>query len=304
MAAASLGQGASLNGAVPFPRSNPWNTDISQEPVDPNSANILATIAIDNGLHPDFGSGTYAGAIIGIPYYVVAGTQPLVRIRYVAYGDQSDKGPFPIPPDVMIEGYKPSGNPFGGDRHVLVIDKDHNRLYELYRTFPLSTGDGWRADSGAVFDLDSNNVRPTAQPGWTSADAAGLPIFPGLVRYDEVSTGRILHALRFTVAHTREAYVAPANHWASSDTNPNLPPMGMRVRLKASYVIPSSFSGQTKAILKALKTYGMIVADNGSNWYISGAPDPRWHNNRLVSELREVTRGNFEVVQMGTIVTP
>jgi hypothetical protein len=303
MAAASLGQGASLNGAVPFPADNPWNTDISHEPVDPNSANILATISIDNGLHPDFGSGTYAGSIIGIPYYVVPGTQPQVKIKYVAYGSQSDKGPFPIPPDTLIEGYKPSGKSFGGDRHVLVIDKDNNRLYELYRAFPLSTG-GWKADSGAIFHLDSNDVRPTAQPGWTSADAAGLPIFPGLVRYDEAASGLIAHALRFTVANTRKAYVAPANHWASSDTNPNLPPMGMRVRLKASYVIPSTFSKPTRAILQALKTYGMFVADNGSNWYISGAPDSRWKNSRLVSELREVTRGNFEVVKMGTIVTP
>jgi hypothetical protein len=303
MAAASLGQGASLNGAVPFPADNPWNTDISQAPVDPNSANILATIDIGNGLHPDFGSGTYAGSIIGIPYYVVPGTQPRVSIRFVAFGAQSDPGPYPIPPDTLIEGYKPNGNSFSGDRHVLVIDKDHNRLYELYRAFLLSNG-GWKADSGAIFHLNSNNVRPTAEPGWTSADAAGMPIFPGLVRFDEASTGTIAHALRFTVANTRKAYVAPANHWASSDTNPDLPPMGMRVRLKASYVIPSSFSKRTRAILQALKTYGMFVADNGSNWYISGAPDPRWNNDRLVSELREVTRANFEVVKMGTIVAP
>jgi hypothetical protein len=303
MATAGLGQGASLNGAVPFPADNAWNTDISGAPVDPNSGAILATIDIGNGLHPDFGKGTYAGAIIGIPYYVVAGTQPKVTIKYKAFGDQSDKGPFPIPPDTLIEGYKPNGNKFSGDRHVLVIDRDNNRLYELYRAFQQLDG-SWRADSGAIFHLDSNNVRPTAQPGWTSADAAGLPIFPGLARYDEASTGQILHALRFTVEHTRKAYVAPANHWASSDTNPDLPPMGMRVRLRASYVIPSTFSKQTKAILRALKTYGMFVADNGSNWYISGTPDSRWNNDRLVTELREVTRGNFEVVKMGTIITP
>jgi hypothetical protein len=303
MANASLGAGASLNGAVPFPANNAWNTDISKSPVDPNSGNLIASIGLTTGLHPDFGKGTYAGAVIGIPYVVVAGSQALVPIKFTQYGSQSDPGPYPVPPNAPIEGYKPNGKPFGGDRHVLVIDKDDNRLFEMWSAYPQPNG-SWKAGSGAIFDLDSNNVRPTAQPGWTSADAAGLPIFPGLVRYDEVATGTIPHALRFTVAASREAYVPPANHWASNSTSANLPPMGMRVRLKASYVIPSTFSFQTRTILKALQKYGMMVADNGSNWFISGTPDERWNNNKLVNELREVQGSNFEVVQMNGIVTP
>jgi hypothetical protein len=301
MAGAALGQGASLNGAVPFPRTNPWNVDISKQPVDPRSGALIASIGLDTGLHPDFGSGTYDGSILGIPYFVVTGARAKVRIRFTAYGDQSDKGPYPIPPNARIEGYKPSGRPFDGDRHVLVVDRDNDRLYELYRAFKRPDG-SWNADSGAVFHLDSNAVRPTAEPGWTSADAAGLPIFPGLVRYDEAAAGVIAHALRFTVDRTRRAYVPPATHFASSDASPNLPPMGMRVRLKASYRIPPAFSRPTKAILRALKTYGMFVADNGSDWFISGAPDPRWNNDRLTSELRQVKGRNFEVVRMRGLV--
>jgi hypothetical protein len=303
MANASLGIGAPLNGAVPFPANNAWNTNISKSPVDPNSDNLIASIGLTTGLHPDFGKGTYAGAIIGIPYVVVSGTQALVPIKFTLYGSQSDPGPYPVPSNVLIEGYKPDGKPFGGDRHVIVIDKDDNRLFEMWSSYPQTNG-SWKAGSGAIFDLDSNDVRPTAKPGWTSADAAGLPIFPGLVRYDEVATGTIPHALRFTVAASREAYVSPANHWASSSTSVNLPPMGMRVRLKASYVIPSTFSFQTRTILKALQKYGMMVADNGSNWFISGTPDNRWNNNDLVNQLREVQGSNFEVVQMKGIVTP
>jgi hypothetical protein len=303
MAGAGLGQGASLNGAIPFPADNAWNTDISAAPVDPNSDAIISHIPIGNGLHPDFGAGTYAGAIIGIPYFIVDNSQPKLKVKYVAFGDQSDPGPMPIPANVLIEGYHPNGKAFGGDRHVLVINRDSNLLYELFNAHLTDKG-FWKADSGAIFHLDSNNVRPTQQPGWTSADAAGLPIFPGLARYDEASTGTILHALRFTVSSTRKAYLPPANHWASASTDPNLPPMGMRVRLKASYVIPSAYSKQTRAILKALQKYGMIVADNGSDWYISGTPDSHWNNDHLVSELREVTRGNFEVVKMTGLVTP
>ncbi len=303
MANASLGAGASLNGAVPFPASNAWNTDISKAPVDPNSDNLIASIGLTTGLHPDFGKGTYAGALIGIPYVVVSGSQALVPIKFTQYGSQSDPGPYPVPANAPIEGYKPNGKPFGGDRHVLVIDKDDNRLFEMWTAYPQTNG-SWKAGSGAIFDLDSNDVRPTAQPGWTSADAAGLPIFPGLVRYDEVATGTIPHALRFTVNSSREAYVPPANHWASSSTSVNLPPMGMRVRLKASFVIPSEFSAETKTILRALQKYGMMVADNGSNWFISGTPDERWNNNKLVNELREVQGSNFEVVKMKGIVTP
>jgi hypothetical protein len=302
MAGAALGVGANLRGAVSFPKTNAWNADISDEPVDPNSDRLIASIGLDAGLHPDFGAGTYRGARIGIPYVVVSGGQPEVRVKFTAYGDQSDKGPYPVPRKAPIEGFRPDGGPFGGDRHVLVIDRDDDRLYELYRAFPRADG-GWNADSGAVFHLDDDNVRPTAKPGWTSADAAGLPIFPGLVRYDEASTGRIRHALRFTVSRSRRAYVPPATHFASSDRDPDLPPMGMRVRLKASYRIPANFSKPTKAILKALKTYGMFVADNGGDWFLSGAPDDRWNNGRLNDELRQVAGRNFEVIRMRGLVT-
>jgi hypothetical protein len=297
MAKASLGVGASLHGAVPFPAAYAWNTDISAAPTDPNSAALIAAIGLNAGLHPDFGSGLYDGAIIGIPYVVVSKAQPYVDIHISPYASQSDPGPYPVPPKAPIEGSRPDGGAFGGDRHVLVIDRDTNRLFEMYFAYPLTSG-AWRAQSGAVFDLDSDNPRPRARPGWTSADAAGLPVFPGLVRYDEASAGLIAHALRFTVARTRAAFVPPATHWASSSTSPDLPPMGMRVRLKAAYVIPSSFSQETRTILQALKTHGMFVADNGSDWFISGAPDKRWNNDRLVSELGQVKGSNFEVVKM------
>lgn len=298
-AAASLGVGASLNGAIPFPADNPWNTDISGAAVDPNSTNLINSIGADKGLYRDFGAGTWEGARIGIPYMVVSGSQAKVAIEYQAYGDESDAGPFPMPLTAPIEGAPKTD----GDRHVLVIDKDNNRLYEIGRAFPQSNR--WLADGGAIFHLDSNNVRPTVQPRWTSADAAGLPIFPGLVRYDEASKGAggIRHALRFTVGRTRRAYVPPATHYASNDTNANLPPMGMRVRLKASFVIPSTFSNEAKAILTALKTYGMFLADNGSDWFISGAPDDRWDNDRLRTELASVKGRDLEVVKMTGMVT-
>ena len=223
---------------------------------------------------------------------VVSGTQPKVPVSFT-YADESDPGPYPIPPDAPIEG----GSSSTGDRHVLVIDRDNWKLYELYASYPHSPG--WTADSGAIFDLKSNALRPA---GWTSADAAGLPIFPGLVRYDEV-VGRkaIHHALRFTVQKSRHAYVSPARHYASSNTSTSLPPMGMRVRLKASFNI-SSYPANVQVILNALKTYGMIVADNGSNWYISGAPDSRWSDDEL-STLKLVHGSDFEVVKMGTIIT-
>lgn len=297
-ATASLGVGASLNGAIPFPADNPWNTDISGAEVDPNSVNLINSIGADKGLYRDFGAGTWEGARIGIPYMVVSGTQANVAIEYQAYGDESDAGPFPMPLTAPIEG-APNTD---GDRHVLVVDKDNNRLYEIGRAFPQSNR--WLADGGAIFHLDSNNVRPTAQPRWTSADAAGLPIFPGLVRYDEASKGAggIRHALRFTAGRTRRAYVPPATHYASNDTNPNLPPMGMRVRLKARFVIPSTFSNEAKAILTALKTYGMFLADNGSDWFMSGAPDDRWNNDRLRTELASVKGRDLEVVKMTGMV--
>ncbi len=290
-----LGPGASLHGKQLFPPDNPWNQDISAMPVDPNSANLISSIGLNTGLHPDFGT-VYNGAPNGIPYVVVSGTQPRVPISYTAYGNESDAGPYPVPANAPIEG----GPNSTGDRHVLVIDRDNWKLYELGYAFPQNNGASWNANCGAIFDLNSNALRPA---GWTSADAAGLPIFPGLVRYDEVfEQGVIAHALRFTVHDSRRAYVHPARHWASSNTSPNLPPMGMRVRLKASFDI-SGFSPAMQVILRAMKKHGMIVADNGSNWFISGAPDPRWNDNEL-STLKAIKGSSFEVVQMGTIVTP
>jgi hypothetical protein len=289
-----LGIGAPLNGAVPFPADNAWNTDISSRPVDANSANIVAAIGAGTSLHPDFGTGG-----IGIPYMVVSGTQAKLPMIWTAYGDESDPGPYPIPATAPIEG----GASSTGDRHVLVIDRDHSRLYELGNSYYNASANNWRASCGAIFFLDSNNVRPGGQLGWTSTDAAGLPIFPGLVRYDEVQAGVIKHALRFTVQTSRRAYVPPATHWASSQTNVNLPPMGARLRLKASYVIPSTYSREAKIVLQALKTYGMIVADNGSNWFITGAPDDRW-NDTALHDLTLVKGANFEVVQMDGLVHP
>ncbi len=289
-----LGPGASLHGKQVFPSDNAWNQDISAMPVDPNSANLIASIGLNTALHPDFGT-VYNGAPNGIPYVVVAGTQPRVAINYTAYGDESDPGPYPVPPNAPIEG----GPASSGDRHVLVIDRDDWKLYELGYSFPINGGASWNANCGAIFDLNSNALRPA---GWTSGDAAGLPIFPGLVRYDEVfELGVIAHALRFTVHDSRRAYVSPARHFASSNTDPNLPPMGMRVRLKTSFDV-SGFSPAMQVILRALKKYGMMVADNGSNWYISGAPDPRWNDNEL-NALKTIKGSSFEVVQMGTIVT-
>ena len=296
---ASLGAGAALNGAQPFPASNAWNQDISACPVDPDSDKLIAEIGMDKGLHPDFGSGTYNGAPIGIPYVVVSGTQAKVAMQWTAYGDESDAGPYPVPPNAPIEG----GPASSGDRHVLVIDKDNNKLYEIGNAYP--NGDGsWRASGGAIFPLDSNATRPLY---WTSADAAGLPIFAGLARYEEAARGPggIRHALRFTVDSTRAACSPPASHWAPYNPKTYAAPMGMRVRLKASYVIPASFSTETKALLTAMKTYGMIVADNGSDWFVSGAPDDRWNNSKLLSELGQVKGSNFEVVRMdGLVVKP
>jgi hypothetical protein len=297
---ASLGAGAALNGARAFAGDNAWNTDISAAPVDPASDALITSIGLATGLHPDFGAGQFNGAPIGIPYVVVAGTQSPVTITFTAFGSESDPGPYPVPANAPIEG----GAAGAGDRHVLVIDRDHARLYELFVARPGANG-SWSADAGAVFHLDSNNVRPGGQPGWTSADAAGLPIFPGLARYDEAvfGPGGIQHALRFTAAATRRAWVAPATHFASSSTSTSLPPMGMRVRLKAAYVIPAGFSTETRALLQAMKTYGLILADNGSNWFVSGAPDERWNNDALIGELRQVKGSDFEVVRMDGLVT-
>jgi hypothetical protein len=289
-----LGLDASLHGKRLFPADNPWNQDISLAQVDPNSDNLIASISNNVGLHPDFGT-VWNGAPNGIPYVVVSGVQTKVPITFTAYGDESDPGPYPVPPDAPIEG----GPSSGGDRHVLVIDRDAWKLYEMGNSYPVNGGTSWNASGGAIFDLNTDALRPA---GWTSADAAGFPIFPGLVRYDEVfEQKQITHALRFTVNTSRRAYVYPARHFASSNTDPNQPPMGMRVRLKASVDI-SHFPPAVQVILTALKKYGMMVADNGANWYISGAPDPRWSDDDL-STISAIKGSDFEVVQMGTIVT-
>lgn len=289
----STGQGASLNGFVPFPSGSLWNQDISAAPVDPNSAALISFISASIGIHPDFGAGEYAGSSIGIPYTVVGASQGPVNIDFSAYGSESDPGPMPIPLTAPIEGYP---NPGSGDRHVLVLDNSNCWLYELYSSYPGTTD--WTAASAAVWDLTAVEQRPYT---WTSADAAGLPIFPGLVRYDEVAAGAIQHALRFTLQSSRAAFVPPASHWAANSSNANAAPMGMRLRLKASFDV-SGFSAANQVILNALKTYGMIMADNGSSMYISGAPDDRWNNDDL-HLLGNVTAGDFDVVQMNPIYT-
>jgi len=292
--AIALGQGASLNGFLPFPADNAWNQDISAAAVDPNSDAIINFIGQDVGLHPDFGSGLYNGSSIGIPYSVVSGTQSLVNIDFSAYGDESDPGPMPIPANAQIEGYP---NPGDGDRHVLVIDNANCFLYELYSSYPNNDG-SWNVGSAAVWDLQNDEQRPWT---WTSADAAGLSIFAGLIRYDEVAAGKIQHAIRFTLPQTAAAMVPPASHWASTSSNPIAPPMGMRMRLKASYDI-SGYSANVQVILTALQKYGIILADNGSAMYLSGAPDDRWNNDDL-HNLSSVPASAFEVVKMSPIYT-
>ena len=290
----ALGIDADLHGKEIFSSGDPWNRDISNEPIDSQSEAIIARIGATRGIHADFGT-VYNGVPDGIPYIVVDGNQKKEPVTFVEYGDESDKGPYAMPPDAPIEG----GAASTGDRHVLVIDRDAWKLYELYHAKPLDGGKRWEAGCGAIFDLTNGTTRPA---GWTSADAAGLPIFPGLVRYDEViERGVISHALRFTVQKSRRAYVPPARHFASSSVDPALPPMGMRVRLKAKFDI-SSYPAPDQVILAALKRYGMIVADNGSNWFMSGAPDPRW-NDDVLSKLSRVHGGDFEVVRMEGVVT-
>jgi len=288
----ALGVDASLHGRRPFPADNPWNTDVSTAPVDPNSATLIASCG-NNGLHPDFGT-VWDGAPNGIPYVVVSGTEGRVPVSFT-YASESDPGPYPVPPGAPIEG----GANSTGDRHVLVVDRDNWKLYEMYDAHPVNGGERWTAGSGAVFDLASNALRPA---GWTSADAAGLPIFPGLVRYDEaVEQSEIRHALRFTCPRTRRAYVAPATHWASSSTDASLPPMGMRVRLRLDFDA-STFPAEVRVILRAMQRYGMLLADNGSGWYVSGAPDPRWSDDNLAT-LSRVRSTDFQVVRMGSVVT-
>ena len=261
-------------------------------PVDPQSAAYVTGIGPAAGLHADFGSGTWDGGPIGIPYTAVPGPVPGVAVSF-DYADESDPGPYAIPPDAAIEG-GPDG---AGDRHVLVLDQDNCTLYELWNASPQPDG-SWQAGSGAIFDLRTYTLRPA---GWTSADAAGLPVLPGLVRYDEAAGGTINHALRFTVPNTRRAYVWPARHYASSSTNADLPPMGQRFRLRADFDI-SGFSPINQAILRALKHYGMMLADNGSRWYLSGAPDERWDNDDLHLLRTRVHGADFEAVDASALM--
>jgi hypothetical protein len=278
-----------LGGCPMFPADNPWNTDVSQVPVDPNSANYMAHMnAGTTFLHPDFGHNpTY-----GFPITIAPPSQPFVPITFTAYGSQSDPGPYPIPPTAKVEGGKHST----GDRHVVVLYQGNCHLYEMFRAFYVNPG--WKAGSGAIFDLSSDKLRPDC---WTSADAAGLPITPALPRVDEVNAGLINHAMQFTVAKTQAAYVHPATHFASSSTDPNDPPMGLRVRLKATFNL-SHFHGQSLVILTALKKYGMMLAQNGSDWYMGGSADPRW-NDADLHQIKTVPASAFEVVQLGTIYT-
>jgi hypothetical protein len=272
-------------GCPVFPASDPWNQDISTAPVAARSDAYVRSIGLDGHLHPDFASKTY-----GIPFKVVPKSQKKVAIHFTDYGDESDKGPYPIPPSAPIEG--------GSDRHVIVLQRGSCRLYELFGAQRLPPpAHGWNAASGARFDLRTGRLRPK---GWTSADAAGLPIFPGLARADEVVGRRaITHALRVTVPRSQKAYISPARHFASSDSDPDLPPMGLRLRLKASFDL-KPFHGQARVILTALKRYGMIVADNGSGWFITGAPDRRWDDDNL-HKLGQVPGSAFEAVQTGPI---
>jgi hypothetical protein len=271
-----------------FPRTNAWNERVDRLPVAADSAELIRSIGITSGLHPDFGSGLWDGGRIGIPYDVVSKKTARSHVRF-EYADESDRVAYPIPRGVHVEA--------GSDRHALLLDKSACKLYELFAL--RRSGGTWTAGSGAVFDLRSNALRPA---GWTSADAAGLPIFPGLARYDEVARGVIDHALRFTAARTRRAYVDPARHDASSSDDPSLPPMGLRVRLKASVDI-SGFPRQARIVLQALKTYGMILADNGSPWYISGAPNSHWSNDDLHT-LGRISGADFEVVDTSSLPHP
>jgi hypothetical protein len=268
-----------------FPADNPWNRRVDALPVAHDSDAIVRSIGVDDHMHADFGSGLWEGHPIGIPVTVVGRATPRLRVSF-DYADESDRVAYPIPAGVRIEG--------GSDRHAILVDRDACRLYEL---FALRRENGrWTAGSGAVWSLKSNRLRPA---GWTSADAAGLPILPGLARYEDVARGRIDHALRFTVSRTRRAYVWPARHFASSDTDASLPPMGLRLRLKRDYPI-AGFPRQARIVLQALKEYGMIVADNGSDWYVSGSPHPKWSNDQLHT-LHRVPGSAFEVVNASSL---
>ena len=281
--------GPTVAGCPLFPADNAWNRRIDHLPVATGSDAVVASIGLDDHLHADFGSGRWEGGPIGIPVTVVRGGQPTVRVRF-DYAGESDRGPYPIPAGVRIEG----GPRSDGDRHAILVDRDRCRLYELYAL--RREGGGWRAGSGATWDLRSNRLRPA---GWTSADAAGLPILPGLARFEEVASGQIRHALRVTASRTRRAYVWPARHVASDLADPSLPPMGLRLRLKRSFDV-SGFPRQARVVLRALQEYGLIVADNGSDWYVSGAPHPRWSNDDLHA-LHRVPGSAFEVVDTSSL---
>ena len=275
-----------------FPASNAWNQRVDKLPAAADSAQLVASIGLDSPVHADFGSGTWDGGPIGIPFDVVSHKTPRSRVSF-EYADESNRVRYPLPGHVHIEG----GTHATGDRHAILVDKSSCRLYELYDL--QHTSRGWTAGSGAVWSLRSNQLRPA---GWTSADAAGLPIFPGLARWDEAARGTIDHALRFTASRTRRAYVYPARHYASSSDDPSLPPMGLRVRLKASVNV-ASFPPQARVVLRALQRYGMILADNGSPWYISGAPDRHWSNDQLHT-LGRLTGADFEVVDTSSLPEP
>lgn len=282
------GPTGSLGGFVPFNGSSLWNTDISSAPVDPNSASLISNWVGSVNMHPDWGNDpTY-----GIPYVVVSGTQALVNVNLGAYPDESDPGPMPVPANAPVEG----GSSSTGDRHVLVLNNANCMLYELYNASPNPDGT-WNADSTGVWDLLGNEQRPYT---WTSADAAGLPIFPGLARYDEVAAGEIQHAFRFTLPRSRAAFTPPATHWAGNTSDQTAPPMGMRLRLKSSYNI-SGFSAQMQVILTAMKKYGLILADNGSSLYVTGVSDSRWGSD--LESLKTVPSSAFEVVQMNPVYT-
>jgi hypothetical protein len=275
-----------------FPANNAWNERVDRLPVAADSAQLVASIGLDAPVHADFGSGKWDGGPIGIPFDLVSKKTHRSHVSF-DYASESDRVPYPIPRHVHIEG----GPHATGDRHALLVDKSNCRLYELYDLH--HTSRGWTAGSGATWSLRSNHLRPA---GWTSADAAGLPIFAGLARWDEVKRGVIDHALRFTASETRRAYVYPARHYASSSNDPSLPPMGLRVRLKASVNI-ASFPPQARVVLRALQRYGMILADNGSPWYISGAPNPHWSNDQLHT-LGRLTGADFEVVDTSSLPRP
>jgi len=280
-----------VDGCRLFPPNNIWNVPVDRLPLDLNSDAYVNTIGQNETMHPDFGSGTWAGGPIGIPYISVPGTQSLKEVSFT-YADESDPGPYPIPDDPPIEG----GAHSDGDRHILVLDRDNCILYELFYAF-LQEDESWHAGSGSIFPLKDHTLRPD---GWTSADAAGLPILPGLIFYDEVASGEIRHAIRFTAPQTRKAYVWPARHYASSLTGEKYPPMGQHFRLKAGFDI-SGFAPEVQIILRALKKYGMILADNGASWFISGVPDERWDDD-VLHQLRQVKGANFEAVDCSSLM--